>query len=360
MNSKKYIKLLMIILVLFLCFHQFIWQFYVSKIHGRDDGLYIGDCGRISMQIDSLYPRKLEYTLEKKHISQESWNEQNIDIVTVGDSFSNADTGGKNPYYQDYISDKYNLNVLNLKRNDPNVNSFELIIYLYNSGWLKKHKPKAVLIQSVQRSTLDRFAREFDFKLNKLKMPYIAEKLKKTNTYIPKLKSINTSNYKFLKYSFKYLNKDNGHHDIYKVKLNKNLFSNTSFENQLLFFIEDLQTLSDDQKRYLLLNDNFNKLALMLKNINVDLIFMPAVNKYDLYSQYIINNTYPIDNFFENFRKLPKEYKFIDTKKILSKSLKNGIKDIYYADDTHWSYKASEEIVNDKEVFKILKNYTKE
>jgi hypothetical protein len=54
-------------------------------------------------------------------------------------------------------------------------------------------------------------------------------------------------------------------------------------------------------------------------------------------------------------RPLKKEYIFIDTKKILSPLLKQGVKDLYYSDDTHWSYKASEAIAKDKTFQRILK-----
>ena len=45
----------------------------------------------------------------------------------------------------------------------------------------------------------------------------------------------------------------------------------------------------------------------------------------------------------------------IKIKKILSEQLEKGEKDIFYADDTHWSQKASEVIIKD-ESFKIIFN----
>ena len=74
---------------------------------------------------------------------------------------------------------------------------------------------------------------------------------------------------------------------------------------------------------------------------------MPAVTKYDLYSDFIQNNKYPKDPFFDNFRKLQKDYVFIDTKKLLSKALYNGVKDVFYVDDTHWSRIACDIVSND-------------
>jgi hypothetical protein len=43
-------------------------------------------------------------------------------------------------------------------------------------------------------------------------------------------------------------------------------------------------------------------------------------------------------------RKLPKRYRYIDTKAILLPELERGEKDIYFMDDSHWSPKAAKKI----------------
>lgn len=91
-----------------------------------------------------------------------------------------------------------------------------------------------------------------------------------------------------------------------------------------------------------IVNKNFNDLAESLAKKGIKLIFMPAVNKYDLYSGFIKNNPYPLDKFFDNLRKFDKKYIFIDTKKILLEKLNAGEKDMYHVDDTHWSNKSAE------------------
>jgi hypothetical protein len=85
-------------------------------------------------------------------------------------------------------------------------------------------------------------------------------------------------------------------------------------------------------------------LADKLTTKGVKLYFMPCADKYDIYSKFIINNKYPQNQFFEKLRPLQKRYTLIDTKALLSKELDKGIKDIYYFDDAHWSWKASETI----------------
>lgn len=71
---------------------------------------------------------------------------------------------------------------------------------------------------------------------------------------------------------------------------------------------------------------------------------MPAVDKYDLYYDYIQNNTHLKNPFFDLIRPLKKDYYFVDTKNILSTLLQKDIKDVYWIDDTHWSHIASQAI----------------
>jgi hypothetical protein len=277
-------------------------------------------------------------------------------MLTMGDSFSNADTGGLNPYYQDYLATKYNLNILNLRREPlSNYNSYKLVLYLYNSGWLKKYKPKYILIQSVGRFIYNRYAQKFDMNFSK-KPKYLIEKTKITDSYIPHLLLINTANYKFFTSKIYFALNHGKYKGILKFNLNKKMFSVKKFQDKLLVTDEDLLGIHNDISFAKFVNDNFNKLAKLLKPMGITLIFLPSVDKYDLYTKYIINNTHQKNLFFENMRKLKKDYVFVDTKKILRDYMKtHQDRDIFYPDDTHWSYKASDIITSDK-VFSFLKH----
>jgi hypothetical protein len=113
----------------------------------------------------------------------------------------------------------------------------------------------------------------------------------------------------------------------------------------LLFYREDIKNIEKSNAASIAnLNDNLNLLADKLAKKGIRLYFMPCVDKYNLYGEFIVNNRYPRSTFFELLRSLPKRYTFIDTKSILIKELRKGEKDIFYADDTHWSWKASQKI----------------
>lgn len=113
----------------------------------------------------------------------------------------------------------------------------------------------------------------------------------------------------------------------------------------LLFYKDTIKyNESITSEKIQIVNENLNRLCLQLKSKGIKLYFMPAVDKLNLYSKYIIDNKYGQSTFFKQLRPMKKEYELIDTKSILEKEIDRGVKDIFYSDDTHWSYKASETI----------------
>ncbi len=136
---------------------------------------------------------------------------------------------------------------------------------------------------------------------------------------------------------------------VYINKLTQNLFTNPGQENLFLHYYEDLNYLSQTHNPEII-NRNLNNAAKLLAEKNITLLFMPCVDKYDLYYPYIKDkHGRPENPFFDEMRRVqPKNYIFIDTKAILRKAFERGDKDIYWLSDTHWSWKGmkivSEEI----------------
>ena len=369
MNKFKKMTFLWLILVLmFLIFNFLIFFNFTSKVYPSTSQTTIGDLARMSYLVDIVQERKNTVDLKKVHLLQNEYTNQNIEILTIGDSFSNGHAGGKNSYYQDYISTFYNKNVLNLNpQKIENISNFIEIISLFaNSGYLEEMGVKYVLIESVQRESLVRFAKNdlnFFIKTDKnlqnmfenLKQTYNIEQL---HTFKPSI--INNLNFNAFFYNMKYYVKGYGklNSSVYIEKLNKELFS-SDLSSELVFFHEDIKKLSLETKENIeLLNQNFNNLAVILEKKGIKLIFMPAVDKYNLYRPYIVSNNYKESIFFEYLSTLDKKYIFINTKEILSKSLEEGKKNIFYADDTHWSNIASEKIIKSEE-FNMLFNRDK-
>lgn len=360
MNKYKKIVYIWISSILLLAvFHVGTYYLLTSKVYPSSNDRVIGDLARISYMQDIVSERSLNETnLAKHHIKFTDYTGQKIDLLTIGDSFSNGMGFGLNRYYQDYLSTIYDLKVLNInaQKIGNSSNYIEIIALLANSGFLEQMGVKYVVIESVQREALVRFAKnDIDFSLksnNSLENVFQGAKktYKSEEVHNERPTIINNLNLNALIYNLSYYIRGYGkiNSSVYIEELNKELFS-AKAKSELVFFHEDFKKLSlETEENIKLLNDNLNSLADILKVKNIKLIFMPAVDKYNLYKPYIISSQYSESIFFEYIRTLPKDYIFIDTKKILSELLSNDVKDVFYSDDTHWSYIASEAIIRNK------------
>lgn len=359
-SSKRFALIAIILISLFGIFHTSAWFLYTNKLLSNSNSNHIGDLVRITCETNSAHPRKVINTLNKRHLEAYEWDGNTIDILTIGDSFSNGGGNGKNRFYQDYIATIYNKKILNIAPPNTQINHIEMIIALYNNGMLDKLKPKIIILESVERFIVHKFAKDINWNYNIEKKDFLLMMNKsiygkhrmEQDTKISKKTSLNISiinkrNYDcmlnplYYKYSKRSLDRNNL---VYKAELTQDMFS-VKDKSSLLFIKESIDFIKYNSSENLnLVNDNLNKLSLILKNKNITLLFLPISDKYDLYSSYIKSNNFPKNYFFKDFANLNKKYIYIDTKKILLPII-NSKKDVYFADDTHWSKIASKEVV---------------
>lgn len=349
-SYKKFARYLFWYLALFFIINVMVWKFGTEVLlTSRYGG---GDLARMSyLRSMKEFNRNVD-DLSQKHLELKDFVGQKIDILTIGDSFSNGGGDGRNSYYQDYIATINNLTVMNVYPypSDDRVMGFNpctTLAALVNSGYLDIIKPRYVIIQSAEKYSAPRFSTplNMDFNVNLAELKkYYADKNVKVNT-LPPVSFINDGNFKFIYYNIMYLFSDHAFRRlVHKKRLDRQLF-NVNGGKTLIFHDEDLQTIKLTTKQTVfLLNDNLNRLSDQLAAKGIELVFMPVVDKYTLYSDFIVNNKLPKSRFFEELRKLPRRYRLIDTKAILMERLLAGEKDMYRADDTHWSWRASQAV----------------
>jgi hypothetical protein len=73
------------------------------------------------------------------------------------------------------------------------------------------------------------------------------------------------------------------------------------------------------------------------------MIFLIAADKYDVYRPFMADNSLPVDTTSEALSNIPGVC-VIDTKPMLQNMVRNGEKDVYKVNDSHWSYKGSEAV----------------
>jgi len=338
-SPKNFALAIFVLLVLVFSFHTTVWHLATKNILAPQPSLHIGDLARLSYSLTSVHHKvDSNITLPKQHIKAHKWKGQKVDILTIGDSFSNGTAGGNNPFYQDYIASMTNTKVLNISTKRDLIES---VISLSNNGLLSKMSPKVIILESVERYVIDRFDIDINWDANYSKNDFLSD-LSKTEKKPQAASIINNGNYKYLinplkyEYSSKPINISN----VYKVPLSQELFS-VEDPSHLLFYSEELdKILKATPQAIKKANKNLNDLAVFLQQKGVRLVFLPIVDKSNLYASYIVSNPFVQSALFEQLRPLPKQYYFVDTKAILQKALPKQL-DLYYADDTHWSYHGS-------------------
>ena len=86
----------------------------------------------------------------------------------------------------------------------------------------------------------------------------------------------------------------------------------------------------------------------------IQLMLMVAVDKYDLYQDYMMDNPYPPKRVNEDIREILGDIpEVMLCKYCLQPLLDKGEKDVFLFDNTHWSYKGSEAV--GKELCRRLK-----
>jgi hypothetical protein len=349
MIYRKFLYWTCTALAAYLLFNLIIWKLFTSDMIANPDCV-CGDMTHLAYIMGSMTCRMIKNDLPIRHLEIGDYNGQKIDMVTIGDSFSNGGGTGRNSYYQDYIASTNGFNVLNIPQ-FRDIDKITTVSILNNNGFLDRLKTKYVLIEYAEKESSKNSPKEID-----LEKKYSERELKKYETVsydqkreydnrIIKFDFISQANFKHvwnnIFYSFS--EKAPGC-SVFRVKLKGDYFTAKN-SDILLFHKDDISGIRRTNNELILqLNNKLNILSDKLAAKGIKLYFMPCADKYNLYSKYIIGNKYPKSIFFEEFRKLPKRYGFIDTKAILLKEVENGEKDLYYADDTHWSWKASKKI----------------
>jgi hypothetical protein len=344
MSYKRLVLIITASLAVFVALNFVIWKNYTEELLTSKN--YVGgDLARIWYIYDSKDFRRNSCDLPRRHLQLKDYNLKdstggNVDFITIGDSFSNGGGGGKNLFYQDYIASINDLKVLNICRH-RDLDPVTTVSILLNSGFFDRFKTHYVLISLAERGSGDELTRPLDF--NKKMSFEELQRLKTIDYYSkqPDVGFLNDGNPKFVFYTLFYHFSDYSFLGERRIwKLNKPMF--TVKNSDKLLSIKYKRIVNENDVK--VINDNLNNLSDRLKTKGITLVYMPTVDKLNLYGKFLIDKSYSKSSFFEYLRVLPKRYIFIDTKAILLEELEKGEKDIFYADDTHWSWKASKKI----------------
>ena len=327
----------------------------INYIFYETSGGDLSRIGKISIQKEyrNIFKNDFQKQIKYHDLSEIDLNKEcSINILNIGDSFSKQGVIG----YQNYLS-SYNLNIFNIFTGLNNTDDpMQLVFSIVNGDILDKLKVDYIILETAERSfvrsgqkvDMDKIITAKDYNKIYEKKENLKEK-KNTSLDLGIFQDMTFYFFWNILYSFDeraYTSK------VYKVNLTKKLFSTK--KNELLFYCDDIDDIKYNSRGSVRgLNEKLNILSKKLNEKGVKLIVLPAPDKYDIYYDFIANNHFPKNNFFDYMKEEKKEYLYINSKDLLLEHVNNGAKDVYFADDTHWSPIASEIVA--KKIYEELK-----
>ncbi len=325
---------------------------------------------------------KKEFSQKKHYVELADYlkvkkTKQKFNFLIIGDSFTEQGTYG----YGNYLAQKDSISVIHfskeLKDRVENPNPIQMLMAIANGDILDSLEVDNIVLQSVERSIIMR-TKNFDYerklifdslllrvgitKQKETKVVSAVQSNKKEDKTKKSRDDIKKEEHEQAKYklfsdkllkvplaNLLYLFTDKPFVSAaYRVKVTDSFF--TGKKNEVLFNIEDFGNCVKYNNNYqsvLLLDSILNTLSKKLQAKGVKLIVLPSPDKYDLFYEYIKNKKkYPKPLFFDYFNPMPKDYLYVNAKKILGDAMKVK-KDVYFYDDTHWSPWGSQIIANE-------------
>ena len=344
MTTKKYVWILVTFFGLFFFGNLALWYGYTGKTFQGGDLLRLGAILPVPSQTQRI--REKDFIEFPEYLANDC--QGTFDILTIGDSFSNI-TG----YQNDFVT-KYDLSVLHVPNHG--YDAISLYYMLDKFGYIDRIRPKIVILESVERGIHGSFGTQIlstptckDASFRALmKKPMYAQEESAGKGWMPCVMVKANANLLFFKLRF--------FHHLYRVSnttnvvpLTRDVFSAEGREHTLIFYNDDLNYLHTPANIDRI-NENLNAVATSMHAKGIRFVFLPAPDKFDVYYPELTPEAkarWPESPFFDEMRAAKKDYIFIDSQKLLRDAIKNGEKDVYLPDDTHWSWKAGKIVCAD-------------
>ncbi|GHT26579.1 hypothetical protein AGMMS4957_22050 [Bacteroidia bacterium] len=256
-------------------------------------------------------------------------------VLTIGDSFSNLFA---NSNYVNYLAESDSVSVLNFIVTSS-YNVFSDLSGFINGDVFDKVSVDYVIVESVERLALSlsqTIDKNWSIQLKDIVRPNEEEIIT-----IQPPQFINKSK---LLYPFYLLMRSIAGEgrslgsQCYQFTLTAPLFSGKRASDLFVYHEDIMLAHQNTQEAVETFNEELNVLSALLTKKGIKLIVLPAANKYSVYYEFIQSKEkYLKPQFFDLLKPLDKSYIYIDSHEILGKAAAQGVKDLYFADDTHWS-----------------------
>jgi hypothetical protein len=297
-----------------------------------------GDLGRLGFVIigedygQRIEQNELKDTLFEKVRETDDLKNIHVNVLTIGDSFSQQEHAG----YQNYMALE-GLTVANTRR-DLYDNPIQYSWNVLEAGVVDSTNIDVMVVEVGER---DLAIRIDNFRIDKVEKgePDMPDIVEEENVWdIRDWSLLRTRDFLMYRYA--------GRNPVYDVKLNRDFFDSNE-PRRLYFYCADITNgISIEESIRPKFKKVFDLLTKKAHERGVALILMVPVDKYDLYQEYIVDNPYDHPKRInEEVRELLGDIpEVLLSKYYLQPLIERGEKDVFLFDNSHWSYKASEAV----------------
>lgn len=297
-----------------------------------------GDLGRLAfVMVGEEYGQRIEQnemktTLFSKVRETEDMRMIHVNVLTIGDSFSQQEHAG----YQNYMPQE-GLTVANARRglyDSPIQYAWNLL----DAGVVDSTNIDVMVVEVGER---DLALRIDNFSIDKVEVgePDSPDDGGEENIYdVSQWSLLRTRDFLMYRYA--------GRNPVYDVELDRDFFDSRE-PRKLYFYCADvLNGMTIETSIRPKIKEVFDLLTTKAHELGFALILMVPVDKYDLYQDYIVNNPYDHPKRInEEVRELFGDRPEVMLCKFtLQPLLENGEKDVFLYDNSHWSYKGSQAV----------------
>jgi hypothetical protein len=268
---------------------------------------------------DTLFV-KVNHTEELRNI--------HVNVLTVGDSFSQQGSGG----YQNYMPGE-GITVANCRRSLYE-SPIQYASNILDWGVVDSTNIDVLVVEVVERDFAISIS---NFEESKVEVPEPESTSDKEER--------NANEWSLLRARDFILYRFGGRSPVYQVTLDKDYFNSKEPRSLYFYYVDVTNGLTIDEALRPKVKEVFDLLTRKAHERGIRLILMMPVDKYDLYQDYIVDNPYPPkrvnDDVREIFGDIPE---VMLCKDCLLPLIEKGEKDVFLFDNTHWSYKGSEAV----------------
>lgn len=338
-------KFLIKFIILFVLIDGFL-LYYIFAVYPRLSG-DMGYIGQIAFGVEYMDSIQNLYKPDRLRVHDlHNLDSLNQSVITIGDSFSHFKEYG----YSQAVAEFLGVDIIDIAISD--VDPLQTFVQYANNNLFPTNT--LVIVESVERSLLGRLS-QLDISDNT--RPKI-----QGHTYVTADKNALKKKPDYFTGSIKYIRRllhFKRYNSIHLFKTDRNLFSHSDMVNQL--YIYDSPKDGDGDFRYqectcsnyMSIYNKLYDLHNLATEKQVNLIFLVAADKYDVYEPFILSE----HKKNPTLDSIPTEEWIINTKPLLLDAIYSGTKDVYYINDTHWSPVGGkivgEEVANRIKIFNL-------